>query len=70
MIRLEMQASGGHITVKFEVPDKPDEKLRVDELATFALHLDVIKNRIVELTDKAIANAEGYDLIVTEDVTS
>jgi hypothetical protein len=41
-------------------------ELNVDppnELATFALHLDVIKHRLTELTDRAIANTEGYALI-------
>ena len=66
MIRLEMEATGGHISVRFDVPDKPGEKLRIDELGTFALHLDVIKNRIIELTDKAIAKQEGYDLVIAE----
>jgi hypothetical protein len=66
MINLEMKAADGHIQVRFDVPDKPGEKLRLDELAAFALHLDVIKHRITDLTNKAIAKGEGYDLIVEE----
>jgi hypothetical protein len=56
-----MTAEDGRIDVQFHVPE--DEKLRLDELATFALHLDVIKHRLTELTDRAIANTEGYALI-------
>lgn len=64
MISLEMKAAEGHISVRFDVPDRAGEKVRLDELATFALHLDVIKHRITDLTNKAIAKGEGYDLIV------
>ena len=66
MIRLEMTAHEGHIKVQFDVPDKPNEKLRLDELATFALHLDVVKHRITDLTSKAINTGEGYDINVKE----
>jgi hypothetical protein len=66
MIRLEMSAKEGQITVRFDVPDKPNEKLRLDELATFALHLDVIKHRITDLTNRTIGTGEGYDLRVKE----
>lgn len=57
-----MEATGGHIAVQFDVPDEPGQELRMDELAVFALHLDVVKHRITELTDKAIAKDRGYDL--------
>jgi hypothetical protein len=67
MIKLELIADEGKINVRFDVPNTEGEKLRLDELAAFALHLDVVKNRITELTDKAIANAEGYELIVDEE---
>ncbi len=70
MIRLEMTANAGRIEVHFDVPDKPDEKLRLDELAAFVLHLDVIKHRITELTSHAISRGEGYDLNVTEDTAA
>jgi hypothetical protein len=56
-----MTAEDGRIDVRFHVPE--DERLRMDELATFALHLDVIKRRLTKLTDEAIANTEGYALI-------
>jgi hypothetical protein len=66
MIHIEMTAQEGHITLRFDVPDKPDEKLRLDELATFAVHLDLVKHRIVELLNKAIATGDGYDIDVSE----
>lgn len=66
MISLQMKAADGHISVRFDVPDQPGEKVCLDELATFALHLDVIKARITDLTNRAIAKAEGYDLLVEQ----
>ena len=62
MIHLDMTANEGHINVRFDVPDQPNEKVRLDELATFALHLDIVKHRITDLTSKAIMAGEGYDL--------
>jgi len=66
MIKLEMRASQGEISVGFEVSDTKEDQLRLDELATFALHLDVVKHRITELTHKAIAEADGHKLITSE----
>jgi hypothetical protein len=62
MIYLEMTAKEGHIKVRFEVPDKPGEKLRLDELASFSLHLDLVKHRLTEIMNKAVAKSEGYDI--------
>jgi len=66
MVALEMKADNGHISVRFDVPDKTGEKLLLDELATFALHFDVIKDRITSLVNTAISKGEGFDLIVDE----
>jgi hypothetical protein len=67
MIHLEMTANEGHVTLRFDVPDKSGEKVRLDELAAFALHLDLVKHRITEVMSKAMGNAEGYDLVVDEE---
>lgn len=64
MIRLQMTADEGHMALQFDAPDKPGEAVRLDELAVFALYLDVIKNRIIELTNHAMAGTQGYDLVV------
>jgi|RhiMetdeSRZDD1v2_1073273.scaffolds.fasta_scaffold361076_2 hypothetical protein len=66
MIRLEMTADQGHMELRFDAPDKPGETVRLDELAVFGLYLDVIKNRIVELTNRAVSGTEGYDLVVKD----
>src|SRR5437016_11557147 len=62
MINLELVANEGHIKVRFDVPDKPGEKVRLDELATFSLHLDLIKHRITEIVHKAVAKHDGFDI--------
>lgn len=61
-----MTANEGHITLRFDVPDKPGEVVRLDELATFTLHLDLIKQRITEVMSKAMGKAEGYDLVIDQ----
>jgi hypothetical protein len=52
--------------IRFDAPDKPGETVRLDELAVFGLYVDVIKSRIVELTNRAMAGTEGYDLVVKD----
>lgn len=64
MIRLEMTAKDGELKMRFDVPDQPGEEVRLDELATFALHLDVVKQRLTALTSRAIAKNQGYDLVI------
>ena len=62
MIVLEMTVNEGHIKIRFDVPDKPGEKLRLDELATSSLHLDLVKHRLTEIMNKAVAKSEGYSI--------
>jgi hypothetical protein len=66
MIHLEMTAKDGHLKMRFDVPDKPGETVRLDELATFSLHLDLVKHRITEVMSKAMGNKEGYDVVIDE----
>lgn len=66
MIRLEMTANEGHMDLQFDVPDQPGEVVRLDELATFGLHLDIVKHRLVELMSRAVIKGEGYDLVVKD----
>ena len=60
MIKLMINASEGEISVQFDVPDKPGDRLQLDELAAFALHLDLVKHRILDLMHQALASGEGY----------
>ena len=64
MITLAMEIDRGELKVKFEAPDQPGEQLRLTELALFALYLDVIKQRITDLTNRALSKGEGYDLVI------
>lgn len=61
MIRLEMTVHQGRAEMVFELPEHENESVRLDELATFALHLDVVKYRIVALTNAAMIKDEGYE---------
>jgi hypothetical protein len=66
MISLEMKADEGHMHLRFDAPDEPGTKIRLDELAVFSLYLDAIKSRIVEMTNMALAKADGFDVVVSE----
>ena len=63
MIKLSMEIDNGEVQVNFDLPFEPGETLSLTELALFSLHLDVIKHRITDLTNSAIAKGDGYDMI-------
>lgn len=65
MISLEMKSMNGELQVRFDVPDKQGEILKLTELALFSLHLDVVKQRLIDLTNRAIAKGDGYDLVTS-----
>ncbi len=66
MIHLEMTAKEGHLKLRFDVPDKQGDKIRLDELATFGLHLDIVKQRVIDLMSKAATKTDGYDLVIDD----
>lgn len=62
MIKLEIETSETELKVRLDLPDKPGEMLKLTELALFTLYLDVVKQRVTELTNRAISRGDGYDL--------
>jgi hypothetical protein len=61
-----MTAKEGHLKLRFDVPDKQGDKIRLDELATFGLHLDIVKQRVIDLMSKAATKTDGYDLVIDD----